>query len=393
MGLGDNNFNNINNVNANNQFNNNGRACGIAPEGVRDFFMITFNNLFEKLISLENLQEAYQKASKHKSGNPEVIEFEKHAPLHLAKLHKELKTKTYTPKPLQKFILRDPKTRTICVSDFRDRIIHHALVNILQPIYEPRFICDSYASRKGKGTLPAIKRLDKFVKRVTKNGQTIPNARNNNEVQGYALKADIKHYFDTVNHEILLSILAQRVKDENVLWLTKVILDHYNSGIPGKGMPLGNWTSQFFANIYLNELDQFIKHKLKAKQYIRYVDDFVILHQNKTILIKYEQQIKAFLKKLKLELHPDKCKIIPLKRGVSFLGFRTYYHHRLILQRNLRKILNRLKEMLELYKCKSIDAYDIDETLHGWSAYAMQANTYRLRQRLTEDVHNQLCLV
>lgn len=352
--------------------------------------MITFNKLFEKLISIENLTDAYLKARKNKSNNPAVIKFEKHWQLHLANLHKELKTKTYQPAPLKTCILRDPKTRTICVSEFKDRIVHHALVNIIQPIFEPRFIYDSYASRKNKGTHPALKRFYIFLRKVTKNGKQRPDARNANDIQGFALKADIKHYFETVDHTILLEIINRTIKDEKVLWLTKIILNNHNSKVPGKGMPLGNWTSQFFANIYLNELDQYIKYKIKAKYYLRYVDDFIILHQNKNVLIKYEKQIKAFLRTLNLELHPDKCKIIPLKRGISFLGFRCFYHYKLVRQRNIRKIYNRLKEMLKLYKSKSIDQEDIQKTLQGWNAYAMQGNTYKLRKKLTMKIIQEI---
>jgi len=389
VGLGDNNYNNINNVNANNQFNNNGRSCGIALRELR-ILMITFNNLFKKLISIENLQDAYWKSKKHKSNSPAVIKFEKHWQLHLAKLHKELKIRLYKPKPLKSFILRDPKTRTICVSEFKDRIVHHVLVNILQPIFEPRFIYDSYASRKNKGTLPALKRLYIFLRKVTKNGKQIHNFRNSNDIQGFALKADIKHYFETVDHKILLNIISKRIKDNGVLWLTKLILNNHNTKIHGKGMPLGNWTSQFLANIYLNELDQYIKHELKAKYYLRYVDDFVILHHNKNILIKYEKQIKTFLHTLKLELHPDKCKIIPLKRGILFLGFKCFYYYQLVRQRNIRKIHNKLKELIKLYKSEKIEKEDIQETLQGWNAYAKQGNTYKLRKKLITQIKQEI---
>ncbi len=389
VALGVNNNDNFN-INTNDNINNNRPALGIATPNLRDIPMKTYKNLYGELCSYENLERAYEKAKHHKTSTKAAIEFEKNWQPNLCTLMNELREQTYTPQSLRKFILRDPKTRTICVSDFRDRIIHHALINILQPIFEPRFIHDSYASRRGKGTLPAIKRLDKFMHKVTKNGRLISTARNANQVQGYALKADIKHYFDTVDHNILLNIIAKRIKDSNVLWLTQVILDNYNAGLPSKGMPLGNWTSQFFANIYLNELDQYVKHQLKAKQYIRYVDDFIILHQNKMVLAGYENRIKSFLQTLQLELHPEKCKIISLSKGISFLGFRTFYHHKLILQRNLRKIHNKLKQMLEQYKTKSIDAQDINETLHGWNAYAKQANTYKLRTKLTQTTQKQL---
>ena len=377
------------NLNVNDNIDNNRPALGIGPSS-GTFPMKTYKHLFERLISLENLENAYWKARKHKSKNPRVQEFEKHWQLHLATLHRELKTKTYKTKPLRKFILRDPKTRTICVSDFRDRVVHHALINILQPIFEPRFIHDSYASRQGKGTLPALKRLKAFLRKVTHNGKIVRGAKDANAVKGYALKADIKHYFETVEHDVLLAIIAKRIKDNSVLWLVKTILDNNPCTTRAKGMPLGNWTSQFFANVYLNELDQFVKHKLKAKYYIRYVDDFVILHTSKTILQKHKEQIGKFLQTLKLDLHPDKCKIIPLSRGVSFLGFRVFYHYKLVRQRNLRKIHRRLKELLDLYESRLADAQDVLEILQGWNGYAMQGNTHHLRQRLTMMVEQKL---
>ncbi|MBI4147982.1 hypothetical protein HY490_01700 [Candidatus Woesearchaeota archaeon] len=350
----------------------------------------THKHLWERLCTFENLEQAYENARRGKLGNPKVVEFDEHWRLHLCELLRELRTFTYNPLPLRKFVLRDPKTRIICVSDFRDRIVHHALVNILQPIFEPLFIHDSYASRKGKGTLPALLRFDAFKRRVTRNGNRQPNVQNGNTFRGFAFKADIKHYFDTVDHDILLRILRKHIRDEQVLWLVKRILENYNSGIPGKGMPLGNWTSQFFANVYLNELDQFVKHELKAKYYIRYVDDFVILHGSKRVLREYEQRIGEFLKMLKIELHPTKSKIVSLGHGVSFLGFRAFYHYKLVRKRNFRKIKGRLAGLLNDYEAGTTDAYDVLEALQGWNAYAMHGNTYHLRQRLEYMVKKEL---
>ncbi|MEK6951448.1 MAG: reverse transcriptase/maturase family protein, partial [Nanoarchaeota archaeon] len=252
-----------------------------------------------------------------------VIEFSKNKTNNLLQLKNELETFTYKPSPLKRFIIRDPKTRTIHASAFRDRVVYHAVVNILEPIFEKIFIYDSYASRKNKGTHKAIIRFDEFKRKISKNGKLIKNAKNNNIVQGYVLKADITHYFQTVDHEILLSIIKEKIKDENIIWLIKQILNNFDTEIKGRGMPLGNLTSQFFANVYLNKLDYFVKHKLKAKYYIRYVDDFVILHHNKETLEEYKLSIDKFLREnLKLELHPDKSKIIPLKNGINFLGYR-----------------------------------------------------------------------
>lgn len=166
---------------------------------------------------------------------------------------------TYTPKPLKTFILRDPKTRKISKADFRDRIIHHAICNIIEPTFDKTFIHDSYANRINKGTLNAIKRFEYFKKKVSKN----------NSNQCYVLKADIKSYFDNVSHNTLVNILENKINDERTTNLISLILKNHEGKTANKGMPLGNLTSQFFANIYLNELDQYVKHELRAKYYIR----------------------------------------------------------------------------------------------------------------------------
>lgn len=164
------------------------------------------------------------------------------------------------------------------------------------------------------------------------------------------MKADIKHYFETVDHEVLLTVIKRKVKEEDIIWLITQILNNFNSEIKGKGMPLGNLTSQFFANVYLNELDQFVKNKLKAKYYIRYVDDFVILHNSKEKLNGWKEQINKFLKNnLKLELHPNKSKILPLRNGINFLGYRIFYHHKLLRKSNLKKFERNLKEKIASY--------------------------------------------
>lgn len=389
VGLGNDNYNN--NVNADNNFNNNRQARGIAYDSGH-FLMKTYKRLFKVLYSWNNLEDAYWKARKHKSNNPAVKEFEKHWQFHLATLYRELKTRTYKPLPLKKFILRDPKTRTICVSDFRDRVVHHALVNVLQPVFEPRFIHDSYASRKGKGTTVALNRFAEFLRKVTKNGKRVPESTNANAVCGFAFKADIRHYFDTVDHRVLSDILAKHIKDKDVLWLAKVILDNYNIGVIGKGMPLGNWTSQFFANVYLNELDQYVKHTLKAKYYLRYVDDFIILDKHKRVLEEHEEKIKTFLEKINLELHPNKSKITPLCRGTSLLGFRVFFHHKTPRQRNIRKAWKRLSEKVNEYAQGTINAWQVLESLKGWNAYAMQGNTYHLRQRFRTKIERALTI-
>ena len=290
----------------------------------------------------------------------------------LSILRTELLLHSYKPKSLETFIIRDPKTRKISKSDFRDRIVHHALCNIIEPIFEKIFIYDSYANRKSKGTLKAISRFDFFKRKVSKN-----NARN-----CFILKADIKHYFDEVSYEILLSIIKRKIKDEKVIWLIKQILSNFNSESKGKGMPLGNLTSQFFANVYLNELDYFVKHKLKVKCYIRYVDDFVIFNNNKEILEKCKEEINNLLKnELKLELHPDKSKIILLKRGIVFLGFRIFYYHKLLKKNNLK----RRKFILSGLKSNNLNYNAIYSSFEGWLAHAKLADTFNLRRKLTKE--------
>lgn len=350
--------------------------------------MKTYKNLYEKVCSLSNLFLAYKKARKHKTRKDYVIEFERKLLKNLMALHNELKTQTYEPKPLKTFILRDPKTRRISKSAFRDRIVHHALCNIIEPIFDKTFIYDSCANRKGKGNLFALKRFDKFKRKVSKNGRVLPNNFNdNNYVLGYCLKADIKHYFQEVNHDILLRIIEKKIKDEKVLWLIEKILNNFNSNNEGKGMPLGNLTSQFFANVYLNKLDYFVKHELGAKYYIRYVDDFVILQESKEQLEIWKIKIDKFLKEnLKIELHPEKSKVVALSKGVDFVGFRNFYYYRLLRKRNLRKIILRIEQ----YRNGLLSYEKLLESYQGWQAYARWANSYKLRKKVYEDIKSKI---
>ena len=214
------------------------------------------DNLYGEMCFYENLLGAFRKAAKGKSGKWYVKDFRKDTKRNLLRLQKELITGTYEPQPMKTFVIRDPKTRVISASAFRDRIVHHALCNIIEPIFEKSFIYDSYANRKGKGTHAALRRFDEFKKKATHNGKLIRGAKDNNQVRGYCLKADIRHYFDSVDHGVLMKIISRKIKDEKVLYLISVILGNHQSD---KGMPIGNLTSQFFANIYLNELDCFVK--------------------------------------------------------------------------------------------------------------------------------------
>ena len=355
--------------------------------------MKTYRNLWAQLCTFEHLEASYRLARKGKTLNPKVQEFDEHWRLNLCILLKELRDKTYRPRPLKKFVLRDPKTRVICVSDFRDRVVHHALVSVLQPIFEPRFIYDSYASRKGKGVLAALKRFDRFKRQVSRNGATVmpKRARNGNSVRGFCLKCDIRQYFENVDHNRLIQIIGARIKDELMIWLVRLILNNYRTKARGKGMPLGNWTSQFFANVYLNELDQFVKHRLKAKYYIRYVDDFVVLNRSRKKLKLWREKISEFIQeKLVLALHSTKSKIIQLRKGVDFLGFRVFYYNKLVRLRNLRKLWMNMGFLVKNYSAGVVGARDVLARLQNWNSYAMHANTYYLRERILKSVERKL---
>jgi len=348
--------------------------------------MKSYNNLYPKLCSYKNLEKAYEKAKKNKSFISYVLEFEKNKTKNLLQLKKELETLTYKPKPLTKFIITDPKTRVIRKSDFRDRIVHHAVVLILEPIYEKIFIYDSYANRINKGTLTALKRFDEFKRKVSKNGKLINPSKDNNLVKGYALKADIKHFFDSVDQGILPNILKKKVKDKKIIWLINAVLKNFDNKI--KGMPLGNMTSQFFANVYLNELDYFIKHDLKAKYYIRYVDDFVILHENKEILEIYKEKVNNFLKEnLKLELHHDKSKTSSMHKGVNLLGFRVFYYYKLLRKRNIKQFKKRFIDLERQHAGGLIEYSDIIISVQGWFAYAVWGNTYNIRKEIVKKLN------
>ncbi len=339
--------------------------------------MKTYSNLYKEICSIENLRKAHMKARKGKRKEFYVIQFEENLEENLKLLQRELLNFTYNPKPLKGFTIRDPKTRKIHASKFIDRLVHHAIVNVLEPIFEKIFIYDSFASRKNKGTHLSIERLKKFIRKVSGNGRLVNNALNNNQIEGYFLKADIKSYFERVDKELLLGIIRKKVDDEKVIWLIKQVLDNFDSNIPGKGMPLGNYTSQFFANVYLNELDYFVKHKLGVKYYIRYVDDFVILHKSKKRLEYLKEKINDFLvSRLKIWLHPDKSKILPLRNGIAFLGYRMFYHYKLLIRRNIRGIENKIA----LFNNGKISKEKLSDALQGWYGYAKWANTYNWRK-------------
>jgi retron-type reverse transcriptase len=343
--------------------------------GTLSTMTITYSNLYSQLCSYDNLLLAFKKAKKRKARKPYVLEFEASLEANLKQFQWELQNETYLPTPLKTFIIREPKTRKISKSHFRDRIIHHAICNIIEPIFQKTFIYDSFANQKGKGTHLALRRFDYFKRKVSRN----------NFISCYVLKADVKHYFDTVDQNILIKIISKKIKDEKLISLIRKILENHKTKEKGKGMPLGNLTSQFFANVYLNELDYFVKHKLRAKYYIRYVDDFVILHKSKNKLRFYKNKIDEFLKlQLKIKLHPNKCKIKHVSCGASLLGFRVFYYHKLLRKSNFRKFQRKFSKLEDAHIAKAVNFTSLLNFLNGWLGYAMHANTYKLRCSILE---------
>jgi len=327
---------------------------------------------YGQIYNMSNLLLAWRKARKGKTKKSYVKEFEEDVLGNLLQLHKELKNYTYKPKPLKTFILRDPKTRKISKADFRDRVVHHALFRIIEPTFDKNFIYDSCANRRGKGNLFALKEFERFVNKVTKNFYS----------EAFCLKADIKHYFQEVDHNILLSLLKRKIENEDIIILIQKILEN-GKEIEDKSMPLGNLTSQFFANVYLNKLDKFVKHRLKIKFYIRYVDDFVILHKSKLQLKIWKEEIDEFLRReLKLELHKDKSRIISLSRGIDFVGFRIFCYFKLLRKRNIQNMKRKIQQFIE----GRISLEELSRSFQGWNAYAKWANSFNLRTKIFKEI-------
>jgi len=290
--------------------------------------MKTYKNLYAQVYDFQNLLKSYYQARRCKSKKGYIIAFEWNLEKNLFDIQKKLKNHNYQFGQYQSFYVSDPKKRLIFAAPFQDRIVHHALCNVIEPIFDKGFIFDSYACRRNKGTHKAVFRLKKFM-------------RSFGDDKFYVFKADIKKYFPSINREILFQLIKKKISDQDTLQLIREIIDSLDGE---NGIPIGNLTSQLFANIYLNELDQFVKHHLKVKYYCRYVDDFVLLYKNRNQLKKWREGIKEFLKnKLQLEIHSQKQEIFPAKIGIDFLGYHIFMDHILVRQSTIRRFFCRLK--------------------------------------------------
>ena len=277
-----------------------------------------FHN-YNNIISIPNLLASWQEFLNGKRKRTDVILFSMNLMDNIYSLHNDLKNKTYKHGNYEAFKINDPKPRDIHKATVRDRLLHHAIYRILYPYFDKKFIHDSYSCRIGKGTHKAIYRFENFIRKVSKN-----NTKN-----CWVLKCDIKKFFASIDHSILKSILVKHIQDKDVLWLLFNVIDSFHSKhiyamadicqVAEVGLPLGNLTSQLLVNVYMNEFDQYVKHKLKVKYYIRYADDFVVLSQDKSYLENILKQMKEFLvNNLKLTMHSDKVFIKTISSGVDF---------------------------------------------------------------------------
>jgi len=339
--------------------------------------------LYSKIIQQENLFKAFELASSEKRYHPYVLIFKKNLGTNILNLHQALLNKTYQPGKYHFFQVYDPKPREIASAPFVDRIVHHAICRIIGPIFDSKFIYDTFACRDDKGTHQGIKRLQKFLR---KNGTN------------YALKCDISKYFPSINQQILLSILTKTIPDKDTLWLLKKIIlsyefgDKYDYLFPEnsyyrtkkpRGIPIGNLTSQLFANIYFNDFDHFVKEKLKIKYYLRYVDDFLILGPNKQYLHNLIPVIKNFLCETRyLTLHPKKISISPTKIGVDFLGYIIFKNFKLVRGKNVKKFRKRLKKFQKLLNDGKITEKKVQISITCWLAHIQHADSYRLRKSI-----------
>jgi len=343
--------------------------------------MKTWTNLFPQIITFENLYRAAQKARKYKRLKIDTARFDLDLEKNLLRLQAQLQTHTWTPGPYTTFQIYEPKPRLISAAPYPDRVVHHALCNIIEPLFEKTFIHDSYASRPHKGTHRAVDRLTAFCRK-----------------NRFALKADIRKYFPSIDHEILYQQIVHKIRDDQLLWLIRTIIDSSNPQepvhdyFPGddlftpftrrQGLPIGNLTSQFFANAYLNAFDHFIKEQLGGHYYIRYVDDFVVLADDKAFLHHVLRQTSRFMETLRLRLHPTKCQVFPVDQGIDFLGYRVFPNHRRLRRDNVVRFQRRLCRLQNQYQNGELEIEDISRSVQSWVAHAAHANTWGLRRRV-----------
>jgi hypothetical protein len=345
--------------------------------------------LFEQLYDWSNLLLAFGKAAKGKRGREPAAAFEYRLEDNLIALHSELRQKSYRPGAYDSFYIHDPKKRLISAAPFRDRVVHHALCNVIEPIFEKRFIHDSYANRKGKGTLRAIARARRFLRRFA-----------------YVLPCDIRQFFPSIDHEVLISILEKHIKESDVMWLVNCIIqsgrgvlnDVYDMVyFPGddlfavnrpRGLPIGNLTSQFWANCYLDGFDHFVKRELRCKGYVRYVDDMLFFADDKSRLWQIRDAVIQQLNRLRLTIHLPKSQLRPSSQGIPFLGFVLYPHKQRLKPRKGVAYCRKLKAQTAALGGGELPRAKLEASFAGWCNYVSQGDT----AGLIRDVRNRFLM-
>lgn len=295
---------------------------------------------FCDVICINNLFSAWKEFRNGKRSHKDVGVFELQLEENLFQLYESLANGSFRLDPYKVSIIQDPKLRTIHIASVRDRVLFQAVYRKLYHVFDPIFIHDIYSSRNLKGTHVGANRLETFLCKITQNFTR----------SAFVLKCDIRKFFDSIDHDVLFDIISNEIRDQKLLHFLKVIIDSLNSSSK-KGLPLGNVTSQLFANIYLNEFDHFVKHELKAEYYIRYCDDFVILNRSHEVLDSYISRIAMFLKwELKLELHPRKTTIRKTHRGVDFLGYVSLPYFRVLRTSTKNRMLRKIDRAKLMYE-------------------------------------------
>lgn len=312
------------------------------------------------IASLENLLLAWEEFLAGKKSKPDVQDFKMRLMQEIISLRNDIVNSTYQHGGYKAFNISDPKPRNIHKAIVRDRLLHHAIYRVLYPFFDTTFIADSYSCRIGKGTHKALDRFDSFCNKVSRN----------NTHTVWVLKCDIRKFFASIDHIVLFQILSKYITDLEVLDVLREIIESFSSTRDGVGLPLGNLTSQLFVNIYMNEFDQFVKHVLKEKYYIRYADDFVILSESKLWLEHLLPKIRTFLsERLKLDLHPKKVSIETLASGIDFLGWVMFPDHKVLRAATKRRMVKRLEGIVSL------------GTVSSYRGLLKHGNTHKLAER------------
>ena len=305
---------------------------------------------------LGNLLRAWKEFKRGKTKKKDVGQFELDLEEYLFELHDDLIDKKYIHQDYTPFYTYDPKRRHIHKASVRDRVMHQAVYQILYPIFDQHFIYDSYSSRKRRGTHLGVERAYAACRKVSKNWK----------YKTYVLKCDVRKFFDSIDHNILRCLIEKRVTSANTMQLVDILLESFEKE-KGKGLPLGNVTSQLFANVYFDVFDQYVKHVLKATYYFRYCDDFIIIHPDQQFLLELLEKIKIFLyEQLALDLHPNKVEIRPLNRGMDFLGYVTVPHMIVLRTRTKRRIMRKIKTRYEEFKAGKVSKETFQSTLTSY---------------------------